>query len=884
MLSLLQPVDFEDIQSYTLSISVKDLGKLSSSALAMVYILDINEAPKFIGNTPVIKRVDEDGYGLPKISKRLLSGGKIRAEDADAEERISYKFINDRGDYGLQLFSITLDGAIYTQETAFIDFEERQSYNLWVIAEDSGGLSATTEVMILINDLNEPPNFYTSVFGVGENFNEGQFVGQISANDTDLGNSQQLSYQILAGNVCRRGITRASCQQDTFKVTPDGEIRVNVDHDSTSITNEYLVAEEKYELEIEVSDDGIPARSTIGFILIEVFEQNEPPILQNLEVSVSEHTPLSIMTDVQVGRVIGYDPDGDVLEYAIVGGNLGNAFRIHKGTADIHVKTEDALDYETRGEWLLLIQATDSGKGNLTAVCEVKINLVDINERPNLSKEMLQVEENSDIGTDIGAPMKVMDVDNGFFGECIFRIKFGNENGYFRINKQTGQISISRRYVNYEVSSLHQLIVEVRDKKGSGLDAEATVSIKIVDLNDMPVILSQIRQISENSEVNQLVGTVLKFSDEDAMDSHSFAIRKPNCWQHTSDGDSVPYVLKRIVTNPQDLFITAKVSGTANAKFLFLNDPATIQNRYEVVIARNGDSIVEFVQVLDGTETNICVINNVHILTDSISKQIWINIKNGLLQIGLGNTQSKSTRIGSCSSRCTGATVFENADYNKEYKGWSEHLVIGKIPNTVSGISSIRFGGHCTATLFERVDLSGSFKILSEDVPSLSTLGWNDATKSIDIDHLYPVIEVKHIALMAFDGKTIQFDDVCYHATLSQGRNANSNLLATPATADNIFMITKSNGQIIVLSSNIDFETTSQYGLLIEVTDTGIPNLAASAVIHIDVKNVNEAPVIVVGTGCGAGYTACFSIKENSERGAYVGRLTGKDQDQGDFY
>jgi hypothetical protein len=211
ILVLDQPIDYEDIESYVLSVTVRDLGKLSSSALVTVTVVNVNEAPYFPHATPLVRYVDEDGYGLPVSSERLVTGGKIVAKDDDADDEVNYKFISGRGDYKLNLFSITADGSIYTTKSAFIDFEEQGSYSLWVIAEDSAGLSSSMRVEILVNDINEPPNFYTSVFGVGENFNEGQFVGKIAANDTDLGNAQQLSYTILVGVFGHFQGLRCSC-------------------------------------------------------------------------------------------------------------------------------------------------------------------------------------------------------------------------------------------------------------------------------------------------------------------------------------------------------------------------------------------------------------------------------------------------------------------------------------------------------------------------------------------------------------------------------------------------------------------------------------------------------------------------------------------------
>merc|ERR1712146_282473 len=151
------------------------------------------------------------------------------------------------------------------------------------------------------------------------------------------------------------------------------------------------------------------------------------------------------------------------MTFAIVGGNLGNAFLIDKYTAQIFVKTEDALDFETRGEWLLEVEATDSGEGNLTSIAKVKVRLKDVNERPALTGNTFEIEENSAVGTNVGIGLVVIDVDDGLYGECKFEIRHGDEDNLFKINKKSGQISIKRPFVNYETNSLYKLIVRVTD-------------------------------------------------------------------------------------------------------------------------------------------------------------------------------------------------------------------------------------------------------------------------------------------------------------------------------------------------------------------------------------------------------------------------------------
>ena len=70
---------------------------------------------------------------------RLASGGKIAAADDDLGDAVSYKLAKDRGDETLNHFVISDEGEISTSNSAYLDFEERNMYEVWVIAEDKSG-------------------------------------------------------------------------------------------------------------------------------------------------------------------------------------------------------------------------------------------------------------------------------------------------------------------------------------------------------------------------------------------------------------------------------------------------------------------------------------------------------------------------------------------------------------------------------------------------------------------------------------------------------------------------------------------------------------------------------------------------------------------------
>ena len=80
-------------------------------------------------------------------------------------------------------------------------------------------------------------------------------------------------------------------------------------------------------------------------------------------------------------------------------------------------------------------------------------------------------------------------------------------------------------------------------------------------------------------------------------------------------------------------------------------------------------------------------------------------------------------------------------------------------------------------------------------------------------------------------------------------------------------------GQITVANSAaLDFDTNPTFTLTVQVLDNGTPNLADTAVVTINVTNVNVAPNINNQT---------FSIAENSANGSAVGTVALTDPDVG---
>ena len=141
------------------------------------------------------------------------------------------------------------------------------------------------------------------------------------------------------------------------------------------------------------------------------------------------------------GAITGEDEDGDRIEYSIAGGNLDERFRVDMKTGTVHVNTmyvfgEPTLNFEKVGSYLVVVKGIDVPSerpmpppccGNPKApgcfecppwtpmadTADVVITVTDVNEYPVAFDALREVVENSEPGTEVGAPLESFDEDAG---------------------------------------------------------------------------------------------------------------------------------------------------------------------------------------------------------------------------------------------------------------------------------------------------------------------------------------------------------------------------------------------------------------------------------------------------------------------------------------
>uniref|UniRef100_A0A672SFB0 FAT atypical cadherin 1 n=1 Tax=Sinocyclocheilus grahami TaxID=75366 RepID=A0A672SFB0_SINGR len=460
-----QTLDFETRQVYNLTAKAKDRGKpnpLSSSCFIHVEIVDVNEnlyRPSF----PFFVdwgAVSEDTSGGTSVLKVTAHD-----EDSGRDGEVRYSI---RGGSGLGVFTIDEDsGIIRTQE--ILDHETSNHYWLTIYATDQGivPLSSFVEVYIEVKDVNDnapltsEPVYYSSV---SENSPKDVSVIQIQAFDLDTKSSDNLSYKITSGN-------------------PQGFFVINTQTGLVTTTARKLDREKQAEhlLEITVSDDGSPSKSTVVRVIVSVLDENDnsPQFLEkSFKIKLVER-PEAVEWE-PIYRVIAYDrdesPSSDI-SYTIEEGEEHGKFFIEPTTGFVFSK-----EAFSAGEYhILTIKASDNGKPSKSSICRLHIEWI---PKPKLAKQPLAFEEiplsfsvmeNDPVAHMVGV-ISAQPLDSPVW----FTIKGGNADGRFDVERASGTIIIAGA-LDAERQSNYNLTAEATDGTRS---ISTQVIIHVIDTNE----------------------------------------------------------------------------------------------------------------------------------------------------------------------------------------------------------------------------------------------------------------------------------------------------------------------------------------------------------------------------------------------------------------
>lgn len=467
---IVQQLDFEKKQLYNLTVRAKDKGKpasLSSTGYVEVEVVDVNENL----HAPVFSSFVEKGT----VKEDVPMGSSVMTvsahdEDTGRDGEIRYSI---RDGSGVGVFRIDEEtGVIETSDR--LDRESTSHYWLTVYATDQGvvPLSSFIEVYIEVEDVNDnapqtsEPVYYPEIM---ENSPKDVSVVQIEAFDPDSSSSDKLTYRITSGN-------------------PQGFFSIHPKTGLITTTSRKLDREQQDEhiLEVTVTDNGVPPRSTIARVIVKILDENDnrPQFLQKFyKIRLPEREKADGDRSAKrepLYRVIAADKDegpNAELSYSIEEGNEHGRFSIEPKTGVVSSKK-----FSAAGEYdILSIKAIDNGRPQKSSTTRLHIEWI---SKPKPSLEPISFEESvfsfTVMESDPVAHMiGVISVEPPGM-PLWFDIIGGNYDSHFDVDKGTGTIIVAKP-LDAEQKSSYNLTVEATDGTSTIL---TQVLIKVIDTND----------------------------------------------------------------------------------------------------------------------------------------------------------------------------------------------------------------------------------------------------------------------------------------------------------------------------------------------------------------------------------------------------------------
>ena len=600
-------LDYETKTSYTVTVTTTDNKPRGSIAVPVtINVTDVphedNSAPEFTDGATTTRTVAENTATGADI------GTAVAATDEDTDDTITYTL---GGTDAASFDIVSTTGQLQTK--AELDYETKSSYTVTITASD-GKTNGSDTISVTINvtdvdEANNAPEFTegaTATRSIAENTAAGTNIGSVvSATDEDTHNT--LTYTLGGTDAASFDIVSTTGQLQT-KDALDYETKTT-----------YIVT-------VSVSDGAEGTDSiSVTINVTDVLDTNQVPVFSD-----GATTSLSIVENTAAGEEIGdpitaSDPDGDTFTYSF-GGTDASVFDFDTSTAQ--VKTNAALDYETKSSYTVTITASDSQGG--TATITVTINVTDstsentppvfsdgstitlsLDERLDEDKDAWYDTPTTESSRDIGSPITATDAD----GHTLTYSVSGDNAWIFDIDS-SGQLS-SWRWFDYEDEKSLSVTVDVSDSNG-GSDS-INVTININDLNERPKITgSRTIYVETGTSANSTIGNPVSASDPDAnttltyslsgTDSNSFTINSSTAQLTTGiDLDADTQATYSVVVTVSD----GEKSATSNVTIKVTRPPDPL------VSARSAAVRQAIVTAVSGVDS-VADINSAHLATITI--------------------------------------------------------------------------------------------------------------------------------------------------------------------------------------------------------------------------------------------------------------------------
>jgi hypothetical protein len=641
---------------------------------------------------------------------------------------------------------------------------------------------------------------------------------------------------------------------------------------------------------------------TTGFISIDPSSTAVVFLAQTIDVDEDE----AVLTSVQL---LFEDPDNDVLAWSINSGNTNNTFSIDQNGI---LTLEEPLDFEILDQYVLQVQVEETFEDDgvtpaidpVTLVSSVTINVLDVNEAPNLADAVFDIDEDAINGTLVGNMTATdEDVDPG--------LTYSLSSGLFSIDENTGDITvIDETLLNFENFSQYIFTVTVIDN--GGLIDEATLTIDINDVNDAPTIEPIAIFLAENTGNGPTIESI-QGDDEDVSDVLTYSTSSTvfdvdiNTGvisvidQSALDFETTPSFVFTVTVS--DGVLTADADVTVNLTDvnetpiladlglnLDENTPnGTLVTTLNAIDQDNGEVLTytfdnaETAFSLDLQSGELRVLDATLLdFEQTIQFVIPVTVTDNGDQDGTGNNPltdgaTLTINIGDVNDPPAVDPFVVAIDENT-----ANGTILGNVIATDEDVPAQTLTYTTSSTVFSIDGSSGEVTISNN--AALDFEAGNPQTFVVTVtDNGDPITSTEITAVVnlndvpeppVLNDQTFSVREVAKNGDVVgtlQASDQDANSVLTYSITSNVFAVNSSTGVITVIDdSQLDFAQTTSYTINMSVADNtdGSP-LTDDAVLTINVIR-NSAPTISVQS---------FSIPENALTASTIGNIIASDVD-----
>ena len=552
--------------------------------------------------------------------------------------------------------------------------------------------------------------------------------------------------------------------------------------------------------------------------------------------SIAENTAAATNIGLPVSATDGNSTD--TLVYSLSGTDAAS-FAIVTSTGQL--QTRDALDYETKNTYTVIVTVSDS---SLSDEITVTINVTDVDENrapvfTDGTATTRSIAENTAAGTNIGTPVEATDADtSNEIPDVIAYSLGGTDVGSFTLDSTTGQLQ-TRASLDYETKSSYTVTVTASDDTNS---TDITVTINVTDLNEVetqnaPVFTagtSTSRSIAENTPSGTDIGSAVSATDADVDTTLAYSL---------SGADASSF---GIVDSTGQL----QTSGALDYE---------TKDSYSVTITVSDGSLSDTITVtISVTEANDApVFDEDTTTTRSVGEEVDIGTIVGnpvrasdqdrdVLNYTLSGTDAASFTINSSTGQLKTAVEL---DFDTQ----SAYSVVVTATDNNTGTEADR------------------------DVPLSDSI-----TVTINVNQFFPGSQAPQFDELSGDPSALITRSV--DENTASGTDIGSPVSATDPEADELtyslpsgsldnasFSIVSTTGQLQT-SAALNHETKDSYSVFISVSDG---TNAATTPVTINVIDINDAPVFTDGT------SITLTAAENTATDTNIGSpISATDEDE----